>query len=353
MELWICRIVNAHIGKKMIDIPALKPAQPAAQKSYRFFDLELVSAHPFANLAESSFDDHGKRPDRRLRFDCSPSALDLPDWDTARLISTFHYGSPETDRYDKLYAFPEMAAMRFAWGADFTIKKDQIDCFLRDPANSGLIEMYLGSQIIALWLEQQGLPALHASAVSHAGEAIAFLAYSGSGKSSLALGCLQTGASLLSDDILALENLSGRFAGHVGLPQINLWPDQAAFFIGETGAASPAAEKNRYPLSAFEQAAFCDSARPLACLYLPERYQAPPGSAQIEIKPLPAVQALIELMRYSYVPPYICEQMGWQAQRMDFLARLVEQVPVRRLRYPSGFEHLPAVTDAILRDAQS
>jgi hypothetical protein len=35
---------------------------------------------------------------------------------------------------------------------------------------------------------------------------------------------------------------------------------------------------------------------------------------------------------------------------LGFFAELVQRVPVHRLRYPSGFEHLPAVHEAILRD---
>lgn len=46
--------------------------------------------------------------------------------------------------------------------------------------------------------------------------------------------------------------------------------------------------------------------------------------------------------------PHIVEAAGWQADRLGALSQLVEQVPVRRLVYPNGVEHLPQVVDAIL-----
>ena len=46
------------------------------------------------------------------------------------------------------------------------------------------------------------------------------------------------------------------------------------------------------------------------------------------------------------------EVIGLQPQRLDFFAQMVQQVPMRRLAYPSGFEHLPRVRDAILQDLE-
>ena len=231
----------------------------------------------------------------------------------------------------------------------------QIDCYLRDPALLPLVEPYLLNQLFPFWLELYGIPCLHTSSILISGQMVAFLAHSGSGKSSLAAACLQAGAALLTDDILPVEALDGKFVGRSGLPQINLWPDQAAFFIGEndpSGEPVSTTAKKRYPITAFKNGSFCEESQPLACLYIPERYEPVDGETKIEITPVPAVEAVIELLRYSFIPAFICEEMGWQGRRMEFFARLVEQVPVRRLRYPSGFEYLPAVVEAVMRDAE-
>ena len=64
---------------------------------------------------------------------------------------------------------------------------------------------------------------------------------------------------------------------------------------------------------------------------------------------MPPAEALIELIRNSFAAR-IVEAMGWQRERLGKLAQLVRETPIRRLRYPSGFEHLPRVRQAILDD---
>jgi hypothetical protein len=58
---------------------------------------------------------------------------------------------------------------------------------------------------------------------------------------------------------------------------------------------------------------------------------------------------LIELVRHSF-SPHLVQAAGLQPRRLDLFARLVMQVPVRRLRYPSGFERLPEVVERLLKD---
>ena len=51
--------------------------------------------------------------------------------------------------------------------------------------------------------------------------------------------------------------------------------------------------------------------------------------------------------------PHILEAPGVQPPSLDFFTQLVQQVPMRRLIYPSGFEHLPRVREAVLEDVGS
>jgi hypothetical protein len=57
----------------------------------------------------------------------------------------------------------------------------------------------------------------------------------------------------------------------------------------------------------------------------------------------------MELLRHSFMMRAV-QALGWQPQRLALFAQLIGQVPLRRLRYPSGFEHLPRVRDAVLED---
>ena len=67
--------------------------------------------------------------------------------------------------------------------------------------------------------------------------------------------------------------------------------------------------------------------------------------------PVGSSEAVMELIRFSFVPN-IVERLGWQPRRLAFFARLVQQVPVRRLVYPNGFEFLPRVVEAVFRDME-
>jgi hypothetical protein len=57
----------------------------------------------------------------------------------------------------EVFPFPGMA--------DFYCFKDRIICHLLDPACSELIEIFFLGEVLSFWLERQGVPALHASAV--------------------------------------------------------------------------------------------------------------------------------------------------------------------------------------------
>jgi hypothetical protein len=54
-------------------------------------------------------------------------------------------------------------------------------------------------------------------------------------------------------------------------------------------------------------------------------------------------------LRYSFVPRSV-EALGLQGGRLALFPDPVAQVPVRRLSYPSGFEHLAQVAQAIRGD---
>ena len=74
----------------------------------------------------------------------------------------------------------------------------------------------LFAQVLPLAATLQGVELFHASAVDLDGHALAFLASSGTGKTSLAVHLVADGASLLTDDVLALEPSAGAILAHPG-----------------------------------------------------------------------------------------------------------------------------------------
>lgn len=82
------------------------------------------------------------------------------------------------------------------------------------------------AQVLPLASTLQGFDLFHASAVELEGRTLAFVAAAGSGKTSVAAHLVAEGASLITDDVLALESLSGRVVAHPGPRLANVDPTE-------------------------------------------------------------------------------------------------------------------------------
>jgi hypothetical protein len=233
--------------------------------------------------------------------------------------------------------------------ADFYLWPDKIVCHLQQPAYDHWVEIRLLGTIMAFWLERQSIPALHAAGVIVGDQAVGFLAANHGGKSSLAASFVQAGYPLLTDDILPLERRADTFWGRPGYPQMRLWPEQARRFLGhDEGLANvhPTYPKRRVPVGVGDFGSFCGAARPLSCLYIPDRRSA---GTPIRLEPVTPVEATVRLFAYSFTQRLV-QAAGLQPQRLEFFAQLAQQIPIRRLIYPGGYDHLPRVREAILDD---
>ncbi len=331
------------------------PEGSSSPKIYQVYGLDLISAYPFASrLYRRVVEPGSNNLSFQLLFYCTQSIPFPVDWDKGRLI--YYWGSytSKGEKWNRLYRFDTFDVLRLASDADFYISSNRIDCHLRNPAYRTSMELDLLGTVLVYWLERRGSPALHASAVEIDGRTAAFLSDSGNGKSTLAAAFMQAGAAFLTDDILPVEQQAGIFWGFPGLPQVNFWPDQAAYFTDNEAdfeRVVPEAAKKRLPIEAVG-GVFCDQRQPLASIYILSQSGLSLNRTRVEIIPVPPAEAVIELVRYSFITPAFFGGLGWQARRLDFFARLVQQVPVRRLVYSAGFEHLPYVIEAVLHDLQ-
>lgn len=237
---------------------------------------------------------------------------------------------------------------------DFYVWPDRVICHLLDAEYETKVEIALLGTVLSYWLERSGIPVLHASAVEIAGQAVAFLADNKGGKSSLAVAFLRGGYPMITDDILPLDSIAGVIHGCTGYPQMRLWPRQAELLVPECAGLEfihPAIPKYRVPIGK-KFGTFSDGPKPLRCIYLPERRATQEGGQRdesVKITPLRPQEGLRELQAKG-VTPLFAEEIGLRAKRFGFFASLLRQVSIRRLTYPSGVEHLPAVREAILKD---
>jgi hypothetical protein len=208
-----------------------------------------------------------------------------------------------------------------------------------------LVELRFLGPVLAYYLERYGTPVLHASVVVVAGRAVAFLSSNHGGKSSLAAAMMQRGHPLLSDDLLPLRATAAghpdRYLAIPGYPQMRFWPADAERFTGRRDwpAVAPGLPKVRVPVG--DRGFGCFRADPvrLAAILVPRRRD---GGAGVVLEPVPPAEAAMQLVRCSFLPRLVTGA-GLQPLRLAFFASLVERVPVRRLLYPSGHEHLAAV----------
>ncbi len=333
--------------------PALPEPSPTYDSvrwcTYHLFGFSLTSDFPFANrLAAGS-----SAPD--LTFTCVASAPVAVDWAHASPLYSSPYRTDSDESVAYLYQLDACDVLRFTDVADFFVWPDFIACYLVDSTYDYMVEIRLLGPVLSFWLEKQGIPALHASAVVCEQGAVAFLSSNRGGKSSLAASLMQAGYPLLTDDILPVEHRQGRFFGHPGYPQMRLWPDEAEHFLGQSNSLEhvhPELSKRRVPVGADAFGTFCSTSQLVSCVYLPERREPADGDMEISIRPVAARDAVIELVRHSFSARMV-EAAGLQAQRLNLFAQLARQVPMRRVLYPSGLEHLDTVRDVILKDMDS
>ncbi len=246
--------------------------------------------------------------------------------------------------------------LRFYDDICFVVRDDAIDVAWTEPDEASKLhqaQIWLLGPVMAYWLERRGALALHGSAVVMDGIAMAFTANSRGGKSTLAASFVQAGAALLTDDILPCRVEGGWVIGQPGFPGMRLWPSEAERFVGDIGALDlvhPALDKRRADVGNGAFGQFHDAPAPLSCIYQPERRDAEAGPPRIEITPLNKREALVALARMSFMGRMATAAFDANA-RLDLLSQLAHHVPVKRLSYPSGYEHLPSVRDAVMADA--
>ena len=239
--------------------------------------------------------------------------------------------------------------------AEFSVAEAEIVGKIIGPEGERFIEIWFLGTILAYWLERHGIPVLHASAIVADGGAVGFLASNKGGKSSLAATMLQGGCPLLSDDCLALRWQGQTLFASPGQPQMRFWPDQADHFLGhheDLERVVSNVAKCRVPVGPGGLGSFFDRLAPLRCLYLPCRRDPGQGGTGIKIRAVEPVEAVMELIRNSFIP-HVVAAAALQAPRLNFFAELVRRIPLRRLTFPSGVHHLPRVRDAILEDLRT
>lgn len=317
---------------------------PQTLPTYSVLGVRLASRYPFESSLEPA------RGPADVVFE-TVDAVPLPgDW--ASLQPNYDGAVPgaREDEPRVVIVVGDCHVLRYLDVIDFFVWPNRIACHVHHAPSAFAVESLLLGQVMAYWLELQGLPTLHASAVAVDGAAVAFLATSQSGKSTLAASLVQAGAAFLTDDMLPLDVGEDRTMARPAYAQMRLWPDQAEHLLGSIRAFDRVhahTDKLSVELEAIAAGRFCSAPRPLDTIYLPQRTPGGP----IAFSDVSAGEALIALISHSLMAG-IVESLGMTRRRFATFARCLRHVRVRHLRYPEGIGNLPRVASAILEDGR-
>lgn len=244
---------------------------------------------------------------------------------------------PIYDGKAELYLFKgdDEFVFEFTGASRFHVKSQEILFEVTHPEYSFLTEIYFLGIIMSAWLELQGVIALHSAAVAVGDRAAGFVGLNQAGKSTLAASLMNRGHGLMTDDVLAVEKVEGRFVAHPGYPQMRMWPEMAMAFGLDPGSlprVHPEFDKVRVPVGEGGFGRMRREAAELSRIYVVNRDDRADAPA---VQPMTSSEAMSELLRTSFAG-LVLGGIEVSHTRLPVVAQLVGEVPVRRLTYPAN-----------------
>ena len=316
------------------------------------YGLRLASSQPIPGLTPVSA---ASSADVTVHLGSMPAGLENPSSGSPQVI--FSEEGPSDAVFPTLTASlvsgGSFIHFRYVDGTEFLLDRAGTRVWAVWPAPLTLEDTvtYLLGPVMAFVLRLRGIVCLHASAVAVEDRALALLGPGGAGKSTTAAVFARLGYAVLADDALAVLERGESFLAQPAYPRVRLWPESVRALYGSDEALpllTPNWEK-RYLTLDENQESFQPDPLPLAAIYiLDERSKQ---AAEPAIETVAPQAALVSLITNSYVNYLLDKTM--RSQEFDFLGRLVNRVPVRRVLPLAGPEHLPGLCGVIAEDFRS
>ena len=237
-------------------------------------------------------------------------------------------------------------------GTEFWINREGTELWAQWPSNLTIEDTatYLLGPVLGLLLRLRGVTCLHASAVAFADRAVAFVGSEGAGKSTTAALLARRGFAVISDDVVALVERNGSFYVYPAYPYLCLWPDSVSMVYGpdkKLPSFSPSWDKRLLSLTGDELRFEAQSLPVGAIFVLGERSSVAdtPFLEQLTLR-----DGLLALVANSYATNLLDKEM--RVCEFEFFGRMLERVPIRRLRPREDPTQTGELCDAILRSYQ-
>jgi hypothetical protein len=235
---------------------------------------------------------------------------------------------------------------------------------------------------LALWLELNEVLCIHANALAFADKAVALMAPSRGGKTTLSAALCKHGFAVMTDDMMALHTLprdmendlgngiansmtNGGYEIYPSWPVARMWPDSLKVALGDNADACEKVHqqfaKRIVDVEKQQGLNFCDSPKKLRVIYLLNRlsqdeYIAATPSAKKQdivcnISSVPLAKAMILLLQNSILGSAY-RALSLESQRLKALSHLLQTVQFKQVNYVSGSDYLHQVCEAIKQDCE-
>ena len=214
---------------------------------------------------------------------------------------------------------------------------------------------YFQTLAIALNLELNKVLCIHANALAYQDKAIAIVAPSRTGKTTLTAALSQNGFALMTDDMVALHKIEQGYEIYPSWPVARMWPDALNDIqLGEHEQHQKVHQKFEKRIVNLEKTiglSFCNQPKKLSVIYLLNRLPEKQNNdvPLCEIVPIATAQAIIILLQNSILGSCYRE-LNLEKSRVKAFSKLLVNISFKQINYISGKEHLNEVGKLIKND---
>ncbi len=255
-----------------------------------------------------------------------------------------HYTFDDGSVWTEFHRLGDGYLLRFPDLADFEVSADGtvVTAYPAEGVDDATIEHLYINQLVPLALSRQGQPAFHASVVTVAGGAVAFLGKTGAGKSTLAASFALHGAAFLTDDALMIEETENGCRAKPSHASLRLWEDSLDALIGDDSPqAGPVGYSDKTRLLAGEALAHSKESQPLLAAYVLDSQD----QQAVSIRTLTGLDRHMAWLNNSFLLDV--QDPEFLEQHFEWTHRISGAVPTFALDYPRDYGILPEVRNAV------
>lgn len=240
----------------------------------------------------------------------------------------------------------------------FKIDKNNIDISWYNKGTDSA--HYFQTIGLALWLELNNVLCIHANAVAYKNQAIAFVAPSRTGKTTLTAELCKKEFSVMTDDMMALHQQHNEYTIYPSWPVARMWPETLEIINNKNSKELEKVHqdfaKKIININEHSGFNFCEQPKKLKTIYILNRVEDTTNNSEnnkistvCNITTLSSAEAVILLIQNSILGSAY-KTLSLEQQRFIKLTQLVKNVSIKKITYLSGKQYLNTVQEIIIND---